>query len=262
MPAILKRDTFKIVSVLCLLFLSTFMIPVIPMQDPLAISLTERFSSPSFHHPFGTDELGRDLLSRTLSGAATTMKVSLFALLSSLFIGIIFGGIAGYLYQSWVDKMFNWIVSLIFSLPFLLIIVSVLSVIEANIFNAYLILTLIMWVNPARIVRAEVVRTRKQLYVTALRSYGASETHILFTAVLPVSIQSAVIFSVGYLPEIIGLEAGLSFLGLGVQPPNPGLGKMIFTGLNYLYSSWWISFIPAAFLCIIVLIINRSFKNE
>ncbi len=260
MISILKGNTIKIFYVFFFLFSLTFIIPFLPLQNPLDISLEQRFMAPDLHHFFGTDELGRDLLSRTLFGAATTIKVSIFALFSSLVIGVVMGGIAGYLYQTWVDSLFNWVVSLIFSLPFLLVMVSFLSLMTPNIFNAYLILTCIMWVNPARIVRAEVIRTRKLPHVTAFRAFGASEAHVLFYAVLPGCIKSALIFSLSYFPEIIGLEAGLSFLGLGVQPPDPGLGKMIFDGLNYIYSSWWLSFIPAAFLGLIVLVVNRFLK--
>ena len=131
-----------------------------------------------------------------------------------------------------------------------------MSLMKPNIFNAYLILSLIIWVNSARIVRAEVAATKNLVYVTALRAYGASETHILLRAIMPGCMQSAIIFSVSYFPEIIGLEAALSFLGLGVQPPYPGLGKMIFDGLNYIHSAWWLSFFPAAFLFLLVLLIN------
>ena len=256
MIPILKGNIGKVTILLLILFTSTFLVPILPFQDPLRISLDERLSPPSLQHPFGTDELGRDVFSRVLYGFATTIRVSIFALLSSLVIGVILGGVAGYLYGTWVDNTFNWVISFIFSLPFLLIMVSIMSLMKPDIFNAYIILTLIMWVNPARIVRAEVIRTKDLDYVTALKAFGASEIHTLSRAILPVCVQSAVIFSVSYLPEIIGLEAGLSFLGLGVQPPYPGLGKMIFDGLNYIYSAPWIALFPAAALFLLVLFIN------
>jgi len=256
MSFILKRNVSRPIFFLFILFSSTFVIPLLPLQDPLNIALDERLLPPSGEHPFGTDELGRDVLSRTVSGFATTVKVSIFALLSSLAIGIFLGGLAGYFYKTWVDDIFNWTVSFIFSLPFLLIMASIMSIMKPGIFKAYLILTFIMWVNPARIVRAEVIRTKNLDYVVATRAFGASEAYTLAYAILPCCIESAFIFSVSYLPEIIGLEAGLSFLGLGVQPPYPGLGKMIFDGLSYIYSAWWLSFFPAMILFVLVLVVN------
>ena len=251
-----KGPIAKVMILLTLVLASSFLAPLLPVQDPLQISLDERLSPPSRQHYLGTDELGRDVFSRVLHGYATTIKVSIFALVSSLGIGIVIGGSAGYFYKNWVDGVFTWVVSLIFSLPFLLVMAAIMSLMKPNIFNAYLILSLIIWVNSARIVRAEVAATKNLVYVTALRAYGASETHILLRAIMPGCMQSAIIFSVSYFPEIIGLEAALSFLGLGVQPPYPGLGKMIFDGLNYIHSAWWLSFFPAAFLFMLVLLIN------
>ena len=251
-----KGPIAKVIILLTLLFASSFLVSLLPVQDPLQISLDERFSPPSLQHYFGTDELGRDVFSRVMNGYATTIKVSIFALVSSLGIGIVIGGSAGYFYKTWVDSVFIWVVSLIFSLPFLLVMAAIMSLMNPNIFNAYLILTLIIWVNSARIVRAEVAATKNLDFVTALRAYGAMETYILSRAIMPGCIHSAVIFSISYFPELIGLEAALSFLGVGVQPPYPGLGKMIFDGLSYIHSSWWLSFFPAAFLFLLVLLIN------
>lgn len=131
-----------------------------------------------------------------------------------------------------------------------------MSIITPGIASAYLILAGIMWVGPARIVRAEVIKTRNQEYVLASKAMGSPEWRILVFTILPVSTESAFLFSISYLPEIVGLEAGLSFLGLGIQPPYPGLGKMIFDGLGYIYSAWWMSFFPALTLFVLVISIN------
>jgi peptide/nickel transport system permease protein len=211
---------------------------------------------PSWAHVWGTDDLGRDVLSRVLHGFSTTVRVSINALVSSLGIGILLGGLAGFYYDTWADRVFNWVVNLILSLPFLLIMASILSLTRPTIEKAYVILTCIMWVNPARLVRAEVLKTKNLDYVVAAKALGAREWRILTKTILPGCVGSAVTFSVSYLPEIIALEAGLSFLGLGVQPPEPGLGKMIFDGLNFIYSAWWISFFPAGMLFLLVLAIN------
>ena len=250
------RLTIKIGIFLSVLLLISIFIPYLSPQNPLEINLDTKLMSPSLQHLWGTDELGRDILSRVLNGFSTTIRVSVLALLASLVIGICLGGIAGYLYGTWVDWVFNWIVSLIFSLPFLLIMASIMSITGPGIVNAYIILSLIMWVGPARITRAEVIKTKSLGYVVTARAYGYSGWRILLLTIMPATVESAFTFSISYLPEIIGLEAGLSFLGLGIQPPYPGLGKMIFNGLNYIYSAWWMTFFPATILFLTIMSIN------
>lgn len=238
------------------LFIVSSILPYLQSHDPLSIDLDTKFIQPSLQHFWGTDELGRDVFSRVLYGFSTSLRVSIFALLSSLFIGVCLGGIAGYWYDTWIDSVFNWFVSLIFSLPFLLIMAAIMSIAGPGIINAYIILSLIMWVGPARITRAEVIKTKNLNYIVTARAYGYPGWRILLFIILPNTIESAFTFSISYLPEIVGLEAGLSFLGLGVQPPHPGLGKMIFDGLNYIYIAWWLTLFPAMILFVVVMLIN------
>ena len=234
-------------------------------HDPLGIHLLERLTPPDHTHFFGTDELGRDIFSRVLVGFSNTIKVSIMTLFSSFFIGLILGSIAGAFYGTLIDRVFNWIAAMLFSLPFLLIIAAVMSLMEKNLFNAYLVMTSIIWVSPARIVRAGVIKTMSAPFVLTERAMGMREWKILLRSLIPASIQPAFIFSFRYFPEIIGMEAGLSFLGLGIQPPHPGLGKMIFDSINYFYSAWWYAFFPAFFLFSVVCISNifyRYFANK
>lgn len=245
---------------LCVLFVVSYLLPGLSSYGPVDMQLGDMLMAPSMVHPFGTDELGRDVLSRVLYGFATTVTISLAAMVSSLLIGSIIGAVAGYYYETWTDKLLTWMINLIVSLPFLLIVASLLSLTQPSIEKSYAIITAVIWVNPARIVRAEVLKLMNLDYVTASRALGSPEWRILGMTVLPGCLESATIFSVSYLPELVALEAGLSFLGLGVQPPDPGLGKMIFDGLNYIYSAWWISFFPAAALFILVFIVNVALK--
>lgn len=238
------------------LYILSLALPWLSLQDPLETQLVGKLIEPAWTHLWGTDELGRDVLSRVLHGFSTTVRVSLGALVSSLAIGILLGSVAGFYYDTWVDRIFNWIVNLIMALPFLLVMASILSLTRPTVEKAYVILTGIMWVSSARLVRAEVLKAKALDYVMAARAIGSPEWRIVVKTILPGCTGSAVTFSVGYLPEIVALEAGLSFLGLGVQPPEPGLGKMIFDGLSFIYSAWWISFFPAATLFVLVLAIN------
>lgn len=250
------RQSARAFAAMLGLYLLGSVLPFLASKDPLAIDLDARLLSPSKIYLFGTDDLGRDLLSRVLHGFSTTVTVSVAALVSSLMIGILIGLIAGYYYRRWPDALFNWVVNLIFSLPFLLVMAAVLSLTTPSLGKAYIVLTGIMWVGPARIVRAEVTKTLPLGHVVAERAMGSPEWRILKNSVLPVCVRSATIFSFTYLPEVIGLEAGLSFLGLGAQPPEPALGKMIFDGLNHLYSAWWIVLFPALALLLLVVAIN------
>nr|VFJ55790.1 MAG: peptide/nickel transport system permease protein [Candidatus Kentron sp. FW] len=238
------------------LFIISHLLPRLAGQDPITIDLDERLMAPSVAHLFGTDDLGRDVFSRVLHGFSATVTISLAALFSALGIGIFLGSIAGYFYKRWLDWGINWIISLISSLPFLLIMASILSLTTPGIGKAYLILAGIMWVNTARLVRAEVIKQMALDYVRAARALGSTEWRIMTREVLPACTYSAFLFSISYLPEVIALEAGLSFLGLGIQPPAPGLGRMIFDGMNYIHSAPWIPLFPAVALFVLVLSVN------
>lgn len=229
--------------------------------DPVQVNLGQRLVPPGMSHLFGTDELGRDLLSRVMVGFANTVQVSILCFVTSFIIGVFAGTLAGINYQGIVDRVFNWLAAMIFSLPFLLIISAILSLADKNLFNAYLVLTAIIWVSPARIVRAGVIRARTRPYVMAERAMGLSESRIAFRTLIPASIQPAFLFSFKYFPEIIGMEAGLSFLGLGVQPPHPGLGQLIFNSIDYLTIAWWYAFFPAMLLFVVVLASNLFYKR-
>ena len=230
-------------------------------HDPLKIHLEERLNPPGHKYLCGTDELGRDILSRILVGFSKTLNVSILTLFSSFFIGVIAGSVAGVFYGTFVDRAFNWVASMLFSLPFLLIIAAIMSLMEKNLFNAYLIMTAVIWVSPARIVRAGVIKAGSSEFVLAERAMGMPDWKILCRSLIPSSITPAFIFSFKYFPEIIGLEAGLSFLGLGVQPPQPGLGKMIYDSINYLHSAWWYALFPALLLFVIVLVSNLFYSR-
>lgn len=228
-------------------------LPMLPTQDPLTMDVAQRLLPPSATHWLGTDDLGRDLLSRVVAGTALTVGVSIAALLASLAIGVLLGAAAGFCYGRWPDRLFLWLSDLLVSLPFLIVIAAVLSVTGAGLAKAYAVLTAIIWVSPARIVRAEVIKAAPLDYVSAERALGTPEWRILLLTLVPACVDAAVVFAVGYLPEIIALEAGLSFLGLGVQPPQPSLGKMIFDGLTHIGAAWWLAIMPATALFLVVL---------
>lgn len=228
------------------------MLAIAPVQDPLDVDLASRLDAPSASHWLGTDELGRDVLSRVVRGTALTISIAVGALVTSLAVGVLLGAVAGYYYKKWPDRLISWVGDFLMSVPFLVVIVAVLSVTGPGLAKAYLVLAAIIWVGPARIVRSEVIRTLPLAYVSAERVIGTPEWRILLVTVMPACLDSAVLFAISYLPEIVALEAGLSFLGLGVQPPDPSLGKMIFDGVGYLGVAWWLALFPAGALLLVV----------
>jgi ABC-type dipeptide/oligopeptide/nickel transport system permease subunit len=228
------------------------LLPYLAPYDPLQVGIAPSLAPPGPDHILGADELGRDVLSRVLFAAASTVAISVLALASSLAIGILAGAVAGYFYRGWPDRLVMWTADVLSATPFLVLIAGVLAVWGGGLAKAYAVLTLVMWTNSARQVRGEVIRTLPLDWVAADRVAGLSEANILFAKVLPKCLAPAILFAVSFLPDIIALEAGLSFLGLGLQPPWPGLGKMIFDGINYIGSAWWLSVAPAAVLMLIV----------
>ena len=249
--------TTSILLFLAVLLLGGEVAVHLPLPDPVAMAGAAPLLPPgSPGHLWGTDELGRDLLSRVVHGLSTTLRVSILALASSLAIGAAVGALAGRFPGGLADTVINWVIDLVLSLPFLLIMAAILGIVSPGLANAYAVLAGIMWVYPARIVRAEVARRRKLGYILAARALGVSETRIMVSKLLPSALRPAILLSLSYLPEIVALEAGLSFIGLGAQPPEPGIGKMIFDGLPYVYSAWWLMALPATALFLVVLTVN------
>lgn len=243
-------------GILVLFFLLCAFSHELAPQDPLLIDLPQRLTQPSMAHFFGTDELGRDIFSRALIGFSTTMKVSLFTFFSSFLIGVIAGSMAAYHYKKTMDKLFEWIFGLVFSLPFLLVIVGVVGVMRNDLWHVYGVLSAIIWVGPARIIRAGILKSSTLPFMNAENAFGKRKLEVFVCTLIPMNVKPAFLFSLKYLPEIIGLEAGLSFLGLGLQPPAPAIGRMIYDGLNYITPGWWYPLFPSLMLFITILLIT------
>ena len=230
--------------------------PWLVQTDPNHIDLSQRLSAPGISAWFGTDELGRDLFSRTMHGLALSLGLSLLVTVTATAAGIAVGATAGWFYQTWIDKTFNWIASALSAVPFLLVMAAALSLVEPSLVNSYIVLAGLLWVGPARLCRAEVIRTVPLGHVLAVRAIGASDWHIFRMHVLPACIRTPLIHAMTYLPEVIALEAALSFLGLGAQPPQASLGRMVFDGLNHMGSNWWLSVFPALSLALVVTLVR------
>jgi len=237
--------------VLCAIFA-----PWIAPQDPAYIDLPSRLIGPSPAHWFGTDELGRDILSRVIYGARISMLVGTCVVAASLTLGLIFGSIAGY-YGGFLDRFLNVIVMNAFmSFPGILLAIAFVAFLGPGIFNLVLALSIGGWVGYARLVRAQVLAAREREFVEAARALGASDLRILVRHILPNIIQPVIVQAAIGMAGAILAEATISFLGLGVPPPTASWGSMLNDGRSHLFDAPHLVLFPAASVMLAVLSFN------
>lgn len=230
--------------------------PWIAPQDPASISLPIRLSTPSHSHWFGTDELGRDILSRIIYGARISMFVGGCVVLISLALGLIIGSIAGY-YGGRIDRFINVIVMNAFlSFPGILLAIAFVAFRGPGIFNLVLALSLGGWVGYARLVRGQVLAAREREFVEAARALGASDLRIVVRHILPNIIQPVIVQAAIGMAGAILAEATMSFLGLGVPPPTASWGTMLNDARAHLFDAPHLVLFPALAVMLAVLSFN------
>jgi len=230
--------------------------PWIAPQDPAHIELPTRLSSPSTVHWFGTDELGRDILSRVIYGSRISMLVGSSVVAVSLALGLIIGSIAGY-YGGRLDRFVNVVVMNAFlSFPGILIAIAFVAFRGPGIFNLVLALSLGGWVGYARLVRAQVLAAREREFVEAARALGASDLRVVVHHILPNIIQPVVVQAAIGMAGAILAEATMSFLGLGVPPPTASWGAMLNDGRAHLFDAPHLVIFPALAVMLAVLSFN------
>lgn len=228
--------------------------PLFPLPDPLRQSVADAFRAPSAAHPFGTDALGRDVLSRTLWGVRASLPLAVALVAGSLVIGSVLGAIAGYL-GGVVDEVIMRIADLVFAFPTIILAMVVAAALGPSLANAVLALLVVSWPNYARVMRALVLGARGQEYVIAGRLLGAGPFTSLRRDVLPnVSAPMLVLAMLDFGNQIL-LLAGLSFLGLGATPPTPEWGSMVADGVTQ-FSSWWLATFPGLAIFSVVVAFN------
>jgi peptide/nickel transport system permease protein len=239
------------IFVVCALFA-----PWIAPQDPSHIDLPSRLMSPSASHWFGTDELGRDILSRIIYGARISMLVGGWVVAASLTLGLIFGSIAGY-YGGITDRVLNVVVMNAFmSFPGILLAIAFVAFLGPGIFNLIFALSLGGWVGYARLVRGQVLVVREREFVEAARALGASDLRIIVRHILPNIIQPVIVQAAIGMAGAILAEATMSFLGLGVPPPTASWGSMLNDARSHLFDSPHLVLFPAAAVMLAVLSFN------
>lgn len=218
--------------------------------------LSARLLPPSSEHVMGTDGLGRDVLARTVTGLSMSLRLAVAAWLASLVIGIMVGALAGWLAGSLVDSAIRVAISVVYTTPFIILLVGLLAIIGPGLVKAYAVLVLFAWVAPARQTRSLTIAARRSLHLKAVASFGFSPVQTLQSYVIPQVAGPAVLASLAILPEIIALDAALAFFGLGAPPPAPSLGRLIAEGVQYGATAWWIGIFPVVCLITSCLLIR------
>jgi len=229
--------------------------PAVSPFDPAAQELALRLAGPSRAHPFGLDELGRDILARVLAGARISFLVGLTVVSVSSVVGTLLGAMAGY-FGGLVDDLISRVIDTLLAFPGLLLAIALVAVLGPSLGNVLFALTIIGWVGYARLVRGQVLRAREFEYVQAARALGARSPRILLRHVVPTAIPAVVVqATLGMAGAIIG-EAALSFLGLGVQPPTPSWGTMLNGGRAHLLDAPHLTIFPGLAIALLVLGFN------
>ena len=210
---------------------------------------------PSFSHWFGTDDLGRDILLRSIYGARISLMVGFIAVSISLSIGIFVGLTSGFLGGS-IDMAIMRTIDVLMALPTLFLILMVQVTLEPSIFNVMVVIGITSWMGMARIVRAEVLSYKERTFVTACRARGLSEKKVLFKHILPHTLNPVIVGAMLGMGGAILVESVLSFLGLGVQPPNASWGNMLENSLGFLRDAPWMALIPGILITLTVLSLN------
>jgi peptide/nickel transport system permease protein len=243
--------TLLVLFVVCAVFA-----PWLAPQDPAQLDLTGRLMGPSATHWFGTDELGRDILSRTLFGARISLIVGVSVVGLSLVVGLVAGGLAGF-YGGWTDTVVNiYVTNAFMALPGILLAIAFVAFMGPGLGNVILALAISGWVGYARLVRAQVMAVKEKEFVEAARALGASDLRVMGRHILPNILQPLIVQAAIGMAGAVLAEATLSFLGLGVPPPAASWGSMLNDARSHLFDSPHLVFFPAMAVMLCVLSFN------
>jgi peptide/nickel transport system permease protein len=227
---------------LTLLFCAAFPQLVAP-YDPLAFDYRALLKPPSLAHPFGTDNFGRDILSRVIWASRVDLQIAIFSTLFPAVFGTLAGSLIGY-YGGITDAVFRRLVDVVVTIPFIVLVIAIVAVLGPGLRNMYIAISAVGWIIYARLIRAE-IQTQKRLdYAAAARVMGYGSLRIVFRHLLPNTISPVLIFWMTDMALVILLGSSLGYLGLGAQPPTAEWGVLIADGKNFMTTAWWMSIFP------------------
>jgi oligopeptide transport system permease protein len=254
----LRKNRAAVVSAAVLLVISAFTVasPILPgLADPSVQELKLGATAPSAVHPFGTDDLGRDVLARVAYGGRISLMVGLVATLVSLLVGVSYGAVAGFRGGT-LDLLMMRVVDILDSLPYIFLVILLLVFFSRSLVMLFIALGLVQWLTMARIVRGQVLSLRSRTFIEAARALGAGDRSIIARQILPNVLGPVIVYTTLTVPQVILQEAFLSFLGLGVQPPAASWGTLVADGARVIALFPWMVIFPGAALSITLLCFN------
>jgi len=231
--------------------------PWLVRQDPAAQQLPLRLAGPSWQHPFGLDELGRDVLARLATGARISLLVGVTVVGVSAAIGVLVGGVIGYA-GGWIDQAVSRTMDLLLAFPGLLLAIALVAVLGPGVSHVVLALCVIGWVSYARLVRGQVLRIRELDFIQSARAIGAAPGRVLIRHILPGTLTVVSVQATLGMAGAVLAEASLSFLGLGVQPPTPSWGAMLDAGRSHLLDAPHLAIAPGAAIAFVIVSFNLA----
>ncbi|MFH1779213.1 MAG: ABC transporter permease [Candidatus Omnitrophota bacterium] len=253
-----KLTLFGVIIVGIMAILAIFA-PIVATYDPNEINLKDALIGPSKEHLLGTDSLGRDLFSRMVYGARISLSVGFVAVGIAVLIGVLLGSIAGY-YGSWIDSVISRFIDIMLCFPSFFLILSVIAILGPNILNIMVVIGITSWMGVARLIRAEILSLKEREFIEAARAIGASDLRIIVRHLIPNGIGPVLVSATLGVAGAILLESGLSFLGLGVQPPTPSWGNILTEAKSTLGIAWWITVFPG--LAILITVLGYNLLGE
>ena len=228
---------------------------LIAPHDPGKTDVSLKLQPPSSQHVLGTDQLGRDVFSRMLYGSRISLSVGFVAVAISIFIGVLVGALAGY-YGGWVDSLLMRFVDIMICFPSFFLILTVVALLGPSLLKVMFVIGITSWMGTSRFVRAEFLSLRERDFVQAAQALGVKDLRIIFRHILPNALAPVFVTATLDVATAILVEAGLSFLGFGAQPPAPSWGNILTEGRTYIFDAWWLTLFPGLAILITVLSFN------